>query len=428
MTTLIEATYRLTTPLFCSGASHDRPELRLASFKGVLRFWWRALAWSRCQGDLPTIQRQEALLFGSTGSGQARVVMRLGSIGSLFSISKNTVLSEDRGNSRPVGMGARYLGYGLMAAFPSAKTNTQAGQLSRAALRAPLDVQVQLRARGLADDLQESVLQALIALGTFGGLGSRSRKGYGSLVLQSLTVDGSSPRLAGDPEPWSAPRNAIELAGAIKALQQHANRSGLPEYTALSGGARHVVLSSEECSETLHLLDLVGREMVRYRSWGKYGRILDKQANREEIFKDDHDLMVIEAPRDRTEHPRRIAFGLPHNYGRANNCPATQNSVTPYSDKFDRRASPLFIHIHQCGSDPVAVVSFLPARFLPSEEGRGRAQINVGGKKIPQKLEPELYKPIHTFLDRLLDRTPPPHHRKEPFTSALEVSSPEVKP
>jgi hypothetical protein len=52
----------------------------------------------------------------------------------------------------------------------------------------------------------------------------------------------------------------------------------------------------------------------------------------------------------------------------------------------------------------------------------------VGGKKIPQKLEPELYKPIHTFLDRLLDRTPPPHHRKEPFTSALEVSSPEVKP
>ena len=419
MTTLIEASYRLTTPLFCGGASTLTAELRLPSFKGVLRFWWRALAWSRCEGDLANIQWQEALLFGSASGGQARVLMRLGSVGRLDPISKDTVLTEVRGEIRPVGMGARYLGYGLMAAFPSAKTNTQAGQLSRAALRAPLDVQVQLRARGLDDDLRDSLLHALIALGTMGGLGSRSRKGYGSLALQSLTVDGVSPKLAGNQKPWSAPRNASELADAIKALQQQANRSGLPEYTALSSGARHVVLSAEECSETLRLLDLVGSELVRFRSWGKGGMVLGDIPS-EQNFKADHDLMKKPSAA-RSTHPARIAFGLPHNYG-----PGRANEVGP--DGLDRRASPLFIHIHQCGSDPVAVVSFLPALFLPAERGGGQAQINVGSKKIPQKPEPELYKPIHTFLDRLLDRTPHAHQRKKPFSSALEVASPEVKP
>lgn len=415
MSVLIEATYRLTTPLFCSGIDTAAAELRLPSFKGVLRFWWRALAWSRCNGVLQLVQEQENQLFGSAGGGQAQVLMRFGSVGRLDTIKKDAVLTEVRGDNRVVGMGARYLGYGLMAAFPSARTNTQAGQLSRAAFLAPLDFTVQLRASALEEAQLSLLLEALIALGTFGGMGSRSRKGYGSLVLQTLTVDGASPCLAADEEPLSAPRNARELAGLIAALQKQADRPGLPDYTAFSSGARHVVLSCEECEQPLHLLDLVGREMVRFRSWGNQGKVLHDIPS-ERNFKADHDLMKA-PPQARRYHPERIAFGLPHNYSKGKT-----NEVAPAG--FDRRASPLFIHIHQCGSRPVAVLSFLPAHFLPSAKGdRAPALIDVGGKKIPQKPELELYKTIHTFLDRLLDRTPEPHHRKEPFTTALEVTS-----
>jgi len=260
------------------------------------------------------------------------------------------------------------------------------------------------------------LLEALIALGTFGGMGSRSRKGYGSLVLQALTVDGSSPRLADGQEPWNAPGNAEALQASIAALQRQANRSGLPEYTAFSSGARHVVLSSEDCEHPLHLLDLVGREMVRYRSWGKDGKVL-RDIPSEQNFKADHDLMKA-PPRARRYHPERIAFGLPHNYGQGR-----ANEVTPVV--FDRRASPLFIHIHQCDSRPVAVLSFLPARFLPSSgAGAATAQINVGGTSIDQKPEPALYLPIDAFLNRLLASS----KREEPFTSALEVTSKGVTP
>ena len=52
MVTAIEATYLVTTPVFCGGAHRERAELRPPSFKGVLRFWWRALSWSRLDGNL----------------------------------------------------------------------------------------------------------------------------------------------------------------------------------------------------------------------------------------------------------------------------------------------------------------------------------------------------------------------------------------
>jgi CRISPR-associated protein Cmr1 len=416
MAVLIEASYRLTTPLFCGGADPKVGELRLPSFKGVLRFWWRAMAWSRCAGDLAQIRQEEEELFGSTRTGQAQVLMRLGSQPASDTLEKDDSLTVARGDRQVVGMGARYLGYGLMGAY-----GANAGVLSRGCVLAPLEFTVQLRASSLSTNLQDSLLQALIALGTLGGMGSRSRRGYGSLVIRSLTVDGESPRLTSPSKPWSAPRDATELASAIAELQRQANSSGLPEYTALSSGARHVVLTADDCREPLHLLDLVGREMVRDRSWGRFGIIL-RDVPTERNFTDDHNLMDPEITPllDRGTHPERIAFGLPHNYG-----PGPSKQVGP-AGQLDRRASPLLIHMHQCGSMPVAVVSFLPALFLPlsSEGDQARISIGVGGPSIPQKPEQELYQPIHTFLDRLLDRTPDPRQRKEPFTTAVEVNSP----
>ena len=111
----------------------------------------------------------------------------------------------------------------------------------------------------------------------------------------------------------------------------------------------------------------------------------------------------------RSAHPRRIAFGLPHNYG-----PGKEKQVGPYNNRdLDRRASPLFIHIHECGSTPVAVLSFLPARFLPE----GKSDILVGKDRISQRPEEELYRPIHEFLDRLLDSD----KRQEKFVDAQKV-------
>ena len=391
--TAIKATYRVVTPLFCAGSDGERPEFRLPSFKGVLRFWWRALAWSRCH-DLESLQSEEDYLFGSSRNGQSRVSMRVARSSVPQSIRKDDVLGKLNGDV--VGHGARYLGYGVMEAFGSRNRNTQEGQLIRACLRAPFEVTVRMTAHGLSGPRLASLKDALIALGTLGGMGAKSRKGYGSLVIRSLSIDG---------DPLQVPRSVDDLRRAILALRGSGTEAPLPEFTALSPGTRHVLLESDK-RDPLDLLDLVGRELVRFRSWGRNGRVLGGDVESEPNFQFDHDLMYRNV---REDHPKRIAFGLPHNYGRG-----LEKQVKPFG-KLDRRASPLFIHIHECAERPVAVISFLPARFLPKDN----ANISVGRNGVPQVPEQQLYRPIHQFLDRLLD----PSLRQEPFTNALKVPS-----
>ena len=113
MATEVEARFRVLTPLFCSGAYPDRPELRMPSCKGVMRFWWRALAWPRLDGDLSKIQREEDALFGSSAGGQYRLSMRIAALTAPESASPLNVFTVPGGR----GLGARYLGYGAIEAL-----------------------------------------------------------------------------------------------------------------------------------------------------------------------------------------------------------------------------------------------------------------------------------------------------------------------
>ena len=247
MPTDIEATYGVVTPLFCAGADPEHAELRLPSFKGALRFWWRALAWSRYGPDLETIRKQEDALFGSADGGQSRVSMHLALSSVQSIVCKDEVLTVSQTDTRVVEEGARYLGYGVMEAFGSQRKNTKKGQLTRACLRAPFDFTVLMRGRELNGMELTSLKDALIALGTLGGMGAKSRKGYGSLAIRSLCINREEQR--------SGPQSMSKLHGAIKAFRSNGDTGALPEFTALSAKARHILLSSHK-KEPLELLDL----------------------------------------------------------------------------------------------------------------------------------------------------------------------------
>lgn len=414
------AQYGVVTPLFCAGAEPTEAEVRLPSFKGMLRFWWRALAWSLYNGELAKIHKAENNVFGSGGAAasRSRVVMRLANVSMRASVKKDTVLEyagkPTRGNN-VVGEGARYLGYGLMEAFDrwdkKKSEQRKAGQLQRACLvqsaSRPFQFDVRMRCRGLTVDELDLLTRSLEILGTVGGMGARNRRGYGSLMLTSLTQDGTST--------YPAPATAAELRERLTTLLSSTRRGpvGLPEYTAFSADSRHVVLSAAD-THPLQLLDLVGREMLRYRSFGRDGKILSDTVPSEQNFKQDHDSMfaVARGPRTPASHPERIAFGLPHNYYFSS---AGRVNVGP-GDGQDRRASPLFIHIHYCGRTPVAVLSFLPAVFLPLAKHGARTTV-ISGRKVPLRSEADgLYQPIHKFLNRFVEG-----NHKEKFSEVLEV-------
>ncbi len=395
---ILTAKYRVVTPMFLSGADQNHAELRLPSFKGALRFWWRALAAGRFANDLQNLRNAEDSLFGSTRTGVSKVQMRLVSCETVRTAQCGDVLHDAQ---KVVGEGARYLGYGVMEAFASRKKNTQAGQLLRPCMQAQFRFVVGFRCRGLKNDELTLLQQAIKALGLLGGLGSKSRKGYGSIVLEELSLN--------DESQWSNPQTIKALAEAIKDLYSTQGNGRLPLYTALSGRSRHVIMKGDEDS-CLALLNLVGREMMRYRSWGHNGKVFGEDSERN--FKDDHDLMK-QNPDERRTHPERIAFGLPHNYGKDKS-----DQIPPAKAKEEegpnRRASPLLIHIHKCDNQTLAILSFFPAVFLP---GGNKAEINVGGKVVPVTPDPKIWQPVEALLDRFASG----QGRKESFSESLEV-------
>lgn len=345
-----EATYRVTTPLFLGGANPDEnAELRPSSLKGLLRFWFRAIAHPQLE-RWEEVKKLEDDIFGSTKKQSSF----------LLAIRRKEELAEkktgENWRNRP---GLRYLGYGI--------TDRQ-GRTLRPYLKEGGEFALQIRAKKTApEDTVFFLPLALQTLGLFGAAGARARKGFGSLSLESLLCNGE--------ETWEKPATVEDLESRQKMLLQkikldEANIS-LPEYTAF--GCQSRVWIANTAADAIELLDTIGIEMLRYRSYGhknkKTGKhILPDYSEAEQNFAPDHDLMLdFCSGKEIQTHPQRVVFGLPHNYFFL----STRENVDipPANKDFGRRASPLFIHIHALNPDLyAAVLTLLPAVFLPKGE------------------------------------------------------------
>jgi len=67
---------KVITPMFMGGADSRTPELRPSEFKGMMRFWWRAI---KAEDNIEKLRKEEVKLFGGTGEreGKSRVNIRL---------------------------------------------------------------------------------------------------------------------------------------------------------------------------------------------------------------------------------------------------------------------------------------------------------------------------------------------------------------
>ena len=76
------------TPMFLGGANPKNTELREASFKGVLRFWWRALhyfyACKKNNNDFTKLREKEFILFGNT-KNKSMVALKINQSGKIQS-------------------------------------------------------------------------------------------------------------------------------------------------------------------------------------------------------------------------------------------------------------------------------------------------------------------------------------------------------
>lgn len=149
----------VVTPMFLKGA--EETELRAASIKGALRFWWRALYGS---DDIKEMKQREGEIFGDT-SQKSLVILRLE--GDVTSSLTDKKLHKSGFSS------LNYLAYGA----------TSGSNVLRKYIKPKTSFKLHI---SFPQSYRNEVLNSFYFLCEYGGIGSRSRNGYGSILCKDL--------------------------------------------------------------------------------------------------------------------------------------------------------------------------------------------------------------------------------------------------
>lgn len=392
---VIEATYIINTPIFLGSANNELAEIRPPSFKGILRFWFRALALAEFNGNKNEIERLESIIFGSTKENNARKALYS------LKIEKKNLKGKGR-DTKEFRQGVAYLGYGAITRYDN---KNKCNRYTRNFIESNNSIKVMLIENpGIKSKLEERdielgtklLINSLKSLGIFGGLGSRARRGFGSLTLSDLKSNGQT--IIKIPYGGSIDELKEEIRKLLSKSRGYGDKIDNIKYTAFNKFTKVVI--TKEFDDPIKLLDEIGKEMIRYRSYGKNKKIL-KDEDAEQNFYDDHDLVYRYARSgEMDKHPKRIVFGLPHNYRLSIGSKGSTINI----NSTHRRASPLFIHIHKLANGKyVGVMTLIPAKFLKDDDGIKVFQKGKGIKQNPKELKANVdYEVIEDFLDRIV--------------------------
>lgn len=171
----ITFTCETITPMFLSGADQSIPELRPPSIKGALRFWWRAM---NGHLSLEELKKRESEIFGGTEPAQrSKVVITCPRDKNFLKPSTKNQFPQHTGNyplsrNTPVNI-LNYLAYGAYdyrEGFTHAFFNE--GQ----------SFDICLRFKDETTKVDE-VIKAFILMCYVGGLGAKSRNGFGKIKI-----------------------------------------------------------------------------------------------------------------------------------------------------------------------------------------------------------------------------------------------------
>lgn len=322
------------TPMFLAGADQTKAELRAASIKGLLRFWWRAL---QSESDLNKLRAKESAIFGSseekTGGGSSFSI-RITTEGNLQSVTKNFPFKENvhkimvtsRSKNKTFHINIlEYLAYGPFD--PKAKK-----------LRPYFDAKTKFNLTfSCRDDRYvDDILNTLYVFSLFGGIGSRSRNGFGGFSITKAEGDMTASHNIVSP----TTRYSSDFLKKMVLIN-----STIQQFPSFSHGTK-IFCTKQPKSTWDEVLADVGKI---YRDI----RIGDKKLN-------------------------NSVFEIKHNYQKRQYLGAP---LDPFGESFhsflDRHAKPYFIKIAKEGNQFRGYILYLPSLYCNGlERDRNERQIN----------------------------------------------------
>ena len=408
---------QVITPLFLSGADQQGAELRPPSIRGALRFWFRAMMGGVVGGDVEKVRKLEEGVWGTTDVASHLRVRICDQQLHIFDPTREKDYEKDR-------KGLIYLSFPYL----EYEKETKSQRWNRPYIKPGSSFTVSI---GLASD---NVLSAIVEgtvwlLAHFGGLGARTRRGFGSLRVHPGRSDGLKPGFlsyqpAHEMDLVSYFRENLSTIQQVFAAlarqrlgdQTFSQASGrpsiIPKYSSFADWCA-VLLQEVEGSNWKDVLNLAGKELRAFREdpspearmkWGG-----QKTVDYMEVISDFYN--------GRLTAPSQLdydVFGLPIQYQSSFRERAKVALQWRYQqdDKLqDRRASPLFIRPFKFeGCDKWCLAFYLfKSEFLPPDAVECLMPAKTWPSRIPKPEAINVQVPkstgiIEKFLDHLKEK------------------------
>lgn len=362
--------YRIITPLYGGGEMPARPDslttVRGTEVRGHLRFWWRATRGGAFDGSLEKMRDREEEIWGSAGAagkpGPSPVIISVRPIqrGQKFQATDRKGRNIDN-----IGHPASVDGY---VAFPLRAENKPSVMEN---VEFELKIEYPEFIHGTID-MKKEVEAALWAWETFGGIGARTRRGFGALQLQRVVTNGRQVAIS--------PCHSKDLSNLIDGgLQTH-----LPPNPAWPRGVPHLnpnlrfkwIRDGDPIKAWRRLFNSL-RDFRQARYTGRGGSRFGRSKWPEpDVIR--HMPGMTSSPRHRKPLSRvnkfpRAKFGLPiifqfksDDVDEGDPEPTTLQGL----DEYDRLASPLILRPLACADGAVGLAAILEWEPLNPEDER----------------------------------------------------------
>lgn len=353
---ILRFSVEIVTPLFICGVvqrerDYSRQEgllweriLRPSSVRGMLRYWFRALAGPVLKYDYNAVKEFESLVFGSTSQG-SQWLLRI-----------RPFTEEPKvGNGEIFSSGISYLGYGPIVAPKVNRRSYPLGaivapKVTRGFYLPGKSTEIEVRWLTENEGLAKLLEATFWAWGWLGGAGARVRRGFGAIKLKPL--EGSLlPLWDGDPQ------TPDELAEYLrKGLETCAEifERGVEAWSIKAQERRRpsfFVLDSAFCE--LHVGSKVFRPGVREDGlWPAWKVAMDEVGNALKEFR-------------RRKGWEKAALGLPLRIGE-DMVTAILEEKGKVRETYSRRASPLRIRIFPLRDGVCVGLLWSKEEFLPA--------------------------------------------------------------
>ena len=327
----VKLTLKVITPLFMGGAN-QQAELRSQSIKGIIRYWWRAL---KATNDIKKLKEEEIKIFGGHVEKNKELVSRSSNI-----ILKTKILQANKDNKdNNKGNNIRN-DFRLRWDFNSDDRNLSGdhygiGYLFYSVLNRQYynpETKFEIRIYSRNEEYLKQTLAALWCAIYLGGFGSRSRRGAGSCVVESISGNISEINFVPDNQDcvlWYKGNvsKCINLIGK--------NKSFVSPYSNLS--ISRILVSNSKFDTWFDALNDLGTNYHDFR-----------YCNRKKTF----DVG---------------SFGLPVMHSNGQKLLAIKRINNENNKKINRRSSPLIFRIIEFNKNFYWIVLRLAGEFLPDE-------------------------------------------------------------